>query len=67
MHLSEASTHYKLEKTVKSSSSLGIQIDIYLTEKNIGSNYKIAVMSDPQPWRLDPEQGDPNADKKPWE
>ncbi|MER2370683.1 metallophosphoesterase [Photorhabdus laumondii] len=67
IHLSEASTHYKLEKTVKSSSSLGIQIDIYLTEKNIGSNYKIAVMSDPQPWRLDPEQGDPNADKKPWE
>ncbi|MER2471651.1 metallophosphoesterase [Photorhabdus laumondii] len=67
IHLSESSTHYKLEKTVKSSSSLGIQIDIYLTEKNIDSNYKIAVMSDPQPWRLDPEQGDPNADKKPWE
>ncbi|RAX03619.1 MULTISPECIES: metallophosphoesterase [unclassified Photorhabdus] len=67
IHLSEASTNYKLEKTVKSSSSLGIQIDIYLTEKSIDSNYKIAVMSDPQPWRLDPEQGDPNADKKPWE
>ncbi|KGM29854.1 hypothetical protein KS18_03035 [Photorhabdus luminescens] len=40
---------------------------MYLTEQNVNSNYKISVMSDPQPWRLDPERGDPNADKEPWE
>ncbi len=67
IYLSEVPANYKLEKTVKSSSSSGIKIDIYLTEQNIDSNYKIAVMSDPQPWRLDPERGDPNADKEPWE
>ncbi|WP_118984845.1 metallophosphoesterase [Photorhabdus sp. CRCIA-P01] len=66
IHLSEGPDKYKLEKVIKGSYP-GITIDIYLTEKNIGSNYKIAVMSDPQPWRLDPERGDPNADKKPWE
>ncbi|PQQ26024.1 hypothetical protein C6H64_18775 [Photorhabdus luminescens] len=67
IYLSAVSANYKVEKTVKSSSSSGIKIDIYLTEQNTNSNYKIAVMSDPQPWRLDPETGDPNADKKPWE
>lgn len=67
IYLSEVPANYKLEKTVKSSSSSGIKIDIYLTEQNVNSNYKIAVMSDPQPWRLDPERGDPNADKEPWE
>ncbi|QXF33697.1 hypothetical protein CE143_11405 [Photorhabdus luminescens] len=67
IYLSEVPANYKLEKTVKSSSSSGIKIDIYLTEQNIDSNYKISVMSDPQPWRLDPERGDPNADKEPWE
>lgn len=33
IYLSEVSANYKLEKTVKSSSSYGIKIDIYLTEK----------------------------------
>ncbi|PQQ40611.1 hypothetical protein C6H65_14165 [Photorhabdus luminescens] len=67
IYLSEVPANYKVEKTVKSSSSSGIKIDIYLTEQNVNSNYKISVMSDPQPWRLDPERGDPNADKEPWE
>ncbi|MBE8598251.1 metallophosphoesterase [Xenorhabdus sp. BG5] len=43
------------------------EIKVTFFKKNITRDYKVIVMSDPQPWRL--ETGDPNssANKKPWE
>ncbi|PHM74610.1 metallophosphoesterase [Xenorhabdus kozodoii] len=43
------------------------EINVTFFKKNITRDYKVIVMSDPQPWRL--ETGDPNSTKNqaPWE
>ncbi|MBI6548518.1 aegerolysin family protein [Xenorhabdus lircayensis] len=43
------------------------EIKVTFFKKNLTRDYKVIVMSDPQPWRL--ETGDPNssANKNPWE